>query len=202
MNDRIDPEGLVIHSTTPSLEGVDAWKEKEMTAFHERTAAPRTDVGTPVDKRLEELATFLEYQADLAAFDDLSITARKFREAKARIQDLNRLETAYRGRIEMLNVPCAHALDELWKEIMPEDSGDWDYPMFAKRHILCEIEEQRQHMELLNRVAMVACVVSDMNEKDEAYAPAKKELALAVAAWRTAIFAAVRVKSRLKPSEE
>ncbi len=45
------------------------------------------------------------------------------------------------------NNPCAEMLDLLWKEIIlarKPKYGDWEYPGFAYRHLMCEIEEMVQ----------------------------------------------------------
>jgi len=46
--------------------------------------------------------------------------------------------------IEHRNAASAQALNELWKKIILKKSpgyGDWEYPMQAMRHIVCEFEE-------------------------------------------------------------
>jgi len=49
-----------------------------------------------------------------------------------------------REEMETRNMASSKALDELWKEIILKKSpgyGDWEYPMQAMRHIVCEFEE-------------------------------------------------------------
>lgn len=50
--------------------------------------------------------------------------------------------------LDLINVPCALALDDLWKKIVianqGEDYGDWEYPAQAYRHILIEYEELKE----------------------------------------------------------
>ena len=51
-----------------------------------------------------------------------------------------------------------------------------------------------EHAEVLQQIAMAACMVVDMNERDPEYPVAKEQLKALVDQWRTAIFSGVRDK--------
>ena len=57
---------------------------------------------------------------------------------------LNAENESLQEEIEHRNGASAQALNELWKKIILEKSpnyGDWEYPMQAMRHIVCEFSD-------------------------------------------------------------
>ena len=59
-------------------------------------------------------------------------------------QENKELSTLLNNKIDAINIPCSHALDELWDKVILKrkpNYGPWEYPMQAVRHILAEIEE-------------------------------------------------------------
>ncbi len=70
------------------------------------------------------------------------------------------LQAENKGLVEEMdrhNMAASQALDELWKEIILKhkpDYGDWEYPMQAKRHIVCEFDDlQAENKELREVIA-------------------------------------------------
>ncbi len=59
------------------------------------------------------------------------------------------------------NMASSKALDELWKEIILKNKpnyGDWEYPMQAKRHIVCEFVDKSETIdELVKALAEHGC---------------------------------------------
>ncbi len=75
--------------------------------------------------------------------DQLEMLMDKF----VALQAENKLLT---DEMEARNMAASKALDELWKEVVLKDMpnyGNWEYPMQAKRHILCEFTDLRKRYE-------------------------------------------------------
>ena len=57
--------------------------------------------------------------------------------------DLKRLSKQFYEHTNMMNVPCAEALERIWAEVFPFDYGPWEYPGMAANHIVHLVKELR-----------------------------------------------------------
>ena len=67
-----------------------------------------------------------------------------------RIAEVEAENKLLQDEMDARNMASSKALDELWKEIILTRKpayGDWDYPMQAKRHIVCEFNELQAELE-------------------------------------------------------
>ena len=58
-------------------------------------------------------------------------------------EESKELTDLLQGEIDKINMPCAVALDTIWKGVMPKGYGPWEYPAFAARHIIAEFNDRR-----------------------------------------------------------
>ena len=146
----------------------------------------------------DKVLTFLEEQQEGYSAHGSATRARYYADAIRVIRGLrasnknldeqcNMLAKQLDGEIDKLNVPCANAIDELWKRVMPKDYGDWEYPGFAMRHLNAEFEDRSKYMGLLNQIAFNACMVVDIPQGDPMWLPAKSQLKSIVDQWRKEI---------------
>lgn len=66
--------------------------------------------------------------------------------------EIKEMEEKFGGKWEelclnLVNVPCGHAIDLLWKDIIlskDPNYGDWEYPGQAYRHLLAEYRDLQE----------------------------------------------------------
>lgn len=66
-------------------------------------------------------------------------------------EEIKKLEDEIQAGWDRVNTPCGDALDKLWKAIMPENYGDWEYAGQAYRHLLCVYKEQNDKIKELEQ---------------------------------------------------
>ena len=95
---------------------------------------------------------------------------------KTELQAENKL---IREEMNTRNMASARALDELWAKIILKKSpgyGDWEYPMQAMRHILCEFEElQAENKRLRSVIHDVIILTEETSTKEFAKQALKGE---------------------------
>lgn len=73
--------------------------------------------------------------------------------------------------LEIVNAPCAHALDRIWKDLFPDEYGEWEYPGQAYRHIMAEIDHLRKQRDGWKQIANAyARMVDEQIEKMDSLA--------------------------------
>jgi predicted nucleic acid-binding Zn-ribbon protein len=78
--------------------------------------------------------------------------------------EVEELGQRLQAREDRTNAPCADALDKLWKAIMPENYGDWEYAGQAYRHLLCVYNEQNDKIKQNDKVKELEDEISGRDE--------------------------------------
>ena len=90
-------------------------------------------------------------------------------------KEIQEMEKKFGGKWEelclnLVNVPSAHALDLLWKDIIlsrDPNYGDWEYPGQAYRHLLAEYRDlEKMSQRLSDRLKYLAQQIEDFADSD------------------------------------